>query len=54
MAAKKGKKTAGKRKKSIDASKVRLRDLDAKKGKIVGGGLMGGTGFQAVIIKKFP
>ena len=54
MATTTGKKTAGKRKKKIDASKVRMRDLDAKKGKIVGGGMMGGgaMGFSATVIKK--
>ena len=44
MARAKGKKTTGKRKKRIDGSKVRLRDLDAKKGKVGGGGFAGGLG----------
>jgi hypothetical protein len=52
MATPKGKKAGAKRKR-IDASKVRMRDLDAKKGKVVGGGLGGGMmGFSATVIKK--
>ena len=49
MATTKKKKSPGKKK--IRASKVRLRDLDARKGKVAGGGQMGysGGGFSGVI-----
>jgi len=42
---------AGKRKK-IDASKVRVRDLDPKKGKVAGGGFGGFQGGLTGITKK--
>jgi hypothetical protein len=44
MAAKKSK-PRSKAKKKIDASKVRVRDLDASKSRILGGGF-GGGGFS--------
>jgi hypothetical protein len=50
MATTKKKKSPGKKK--IRASKVRLRDLDARTGKVAGGGQMGGGfsgGFSGVI-----
>ena len=50
MATPKKKKSQGKKK--IRASKVRLRDLDARKGKVAGGGQMGyGTGGFSGVIK---
>ncbi|HEY7675858.1 MAG TPA: hypothetical protein VIG69_02210 [Candidatus Methylomirabilis sp.] len=52
MARTKGKKPAGKRSKKIDVSKVRIRDLGAKRGKIAGGGLGGFGGFSGGSIKK--
>jgi hypothetical protein len=49
MATTKKKKSPGKKK--VNPSKVRLRDLDARKGKVAGGGQMGGgfSGFSGVI-----
>jgi hypothetical protein len=51
MATTKKKKSPSKKK--INASKVRLRDLDAKKGKVSGGGFggYGGGGFSGVVKK---
>lgn len=50
MATTKRKKSTGK--KRVKPSKVRLRDLDAKKGRVAGGGL-GGGGFSGVVKKTF-
>ena len=50
MATTKKKKSPGKKK--VNPSKVRLRDLDARKGKVAGGGFGGGLsggGFSGVI-----
>jgi hypothetical protein len=52
MARTKGKKGAGKRKQKLDGSKIRLRDLDAKKGRVRGGGFGGFGGFAGGTIKK--
>jgi len=52
MAATRKTKTSGR--KRIKASRVRLRDLDARKGKTTGGGMMGGMsggGFSGVLKK---
>jgi len=42
-------KTTRKRGKKIDAAKVRVRDLAPKRGKVVGGGVMGGSGGFAAL-----
>jgi hypothetical protein len=47
-------KKAPAKKKKVTTSRVRIRDLDARKGKIAGGGQMGGFssgGFSGVVKK---